>query len=208
MSEDRFRLLQEADWGRIGKRLVLYAEYRARIYPWRIGGSWNLGKGQTPEDIVQDVIVKALTGERTWDPARVELWPWLKKQVDSMIDHLAESVAAQSERGTLLSEEGDDLLESMTVSAERIGIQVSRTDLPDNPEDVLFLKQLKAYSERIQRLFELVSGREEDEAVLTAIIEGCEPVPRFLAEWLNVPINDINNCLKRLRRLALKEVNL
>jgi predicted transcriptional regulator len=39
---------------------------------------------------------------------------------------------------------------------------------------------------------------------MNAILNGCEPKPRYLAAELGVSFEDINNRLKRLRRRAMK----
>ena len=60
-------------------------------------------------------------------------------------------------------------------------------------------------AERVNALFQAVSGEQELEEVLEAIMNGCEPKPRYLAAELGVPVEDINNRLKRLRRRVLRE---
>ncbi len=60
-------------------------------------------------------------------------------------------------------------------------------------------------AERANELFQAVSGEQELEEVLEAVMNGCAHTPRHLAAELDVPIQDINNRLKRIRRRALKE---
>jgi uncharacterized protein YdbL (DUF1318 family) len=59
-------------------------------------------------------------------------------------------------------------------------------------------------AERVDGLFQAVNDDPELEAVMSAILDGCEPKPRYLAAELGVSVEDINNRLKRLRRRAMK----
>jgi hypothetical protein len=60
--------------------------------------------------------------------------------------------------------------------------------------------------ERIGRLrVALVAGGSRDLLdVVDAITRGCEPKPQALARWLGINLADVNNRLKRLRRVAFK----
>lgn len=60
-------------------------------------------------------------------------------------------------------------------------------------------KALYTYS----ALYYAVEGDAELEEVLEAVINGCELKPRFLAQALNVPVKNIYNRLRRLRRKAM-----
>ena len=51
-------------------------------------------------------------------------------------------------------------------------------------------------------LHALFATTESD--VVDAITRGCEPKPQALAAWLRVSVADVNNRIKRLRRLAFK----
>ena len=58
--------------------------------------------------------------------------------------------------------------------------------------------------ERIDRLAKAAEGTPELAEVLNAILEFNEARPRLIALRIGKPVNHLNNCLKRLRRLALK----
>lgn len=73
---------------------------------------------------------------------------------------------------------------------------------PATPEQIMLKKEEIEYRERV--LFEAVDGDPELEDVLEAIIHGCEPKARYIAEELNVPVEDIYNRLRKLRRRISK----
>jgi DNA-directed RNA polymerase specialized sigma24 family protein len=152
-----------------------------------------LAAGQSLEDVVQHVIEKTISGERHWDPARGPLLPWLKDQVKGVIDALAKAAVRRHE--TQAPEE-DNLEEFVE------GPGASRSL---SPEAILLEKEAAAQmAERADALFQAVNDELELEAVMSAILNGCEPKPRYLAAELGVSVEDINNRLKRLRRRAMK----
>lgn len=197
-----YNKLCQQDWGEIGKELLAFAEIRARNYDWCSPGSAHLAQGKTCEDVVQQVIVKTFAGERKWDPKKGPLLPWLKDQVKSIIDALVWSAAHRHE--TPISE-GD--------SAEGFGVNDRRTQMyleqpavgpSSGPEECLLEKiEMQKADRKIERLFEEVEEDPELEEVLIAIMDGCEPKPRYLAAELDVPVTEIYNRMKRLRRRAL-----
>lgn len=76
------------------------------------------------------------------------------------------------------------------------------------PEEVLINKQSEEEMRdkalyKYSALFYAVSGDSELEEVLDAVINGCELKPRFLAQALNVPVENIYNRMRRLRRKAI-----
>jgi hypothetical protein len=152
-----------------------------------------LAAGQSLEDMVQQIIEKTISGERHWDPAKGPLVPWLKDQVKSVIDTLANAAVRRHETQ---SAEGGDIEESVA------GPSTSRSL---SLETILLENEAAAQmAERVDGLFQAVNDDPELEAVMSAILNGCEPKPRYLAAELGVSVEDINNRLKRLRRRAMK----
>jgi DNA-directed RNA polymerase specialized sigma24 family protein len=200
-----FKLLQEADWGAIGKELLAFAEWRAGNYRWRHGGNLELAEGKTPEDVVQEVIVKTLSGDRRWDPDKGPLVPWLKDQVRSILDALAKSAAHRYEITIPDGEEEEG-------SSDRIEYRASKIDIlatvgSSGPEELVLEMEAREHKEQeVGALFQAVSGESELEEVLEAIMDGCEPKPQALAAKLGVPVKEINNRVKRLRRRASKGI--
>lgn len=172
------RALLEADWFDIGLRLAAYATWKARNLRWRTGLPSDLAAGQTPEDIAAEAILKVMEGVRAWDPRRGSLFPFLQGVVDSMLSHLATSADNRAQ--------------------ERWA--VSHADLPGaEPEHVTAEERLAEL-----RRFLLGNHRPELLAIVDVIEAGCEPKPQAIAQRLGTTVVDVNNRLKRLRRLALK----
>ena len=193
-----FALLSEADWETIGRNLVAFAIYRARNYHWRKGGGEELALGVTVEDIVATVIEKTFSGQRRWDPALGQLEPWLKDQVKSEIDNLY-TCAAQRCELAIEPDPDDDGETAQGVVEKRSSVAGASAE-----DGVLQQEETRLTQQLVQQLFESVNGDPSLEAILSAIIDGCEPKPRFLAEKLGISIQETNNRLKRLRRQVLK----
>jgi RNA polymerase sigma factor (sigma-70 family) len=199
LDPETYRLLHEQDWDAIGRKLAAFAMFWARNYEWRRGGTWELAAGETIADIVQEVIVKTIEGRRKWDPHKGALVPWLKDQVKSEIDHLCHSRRHKYEVPIPENEGGEELTDRVEHYAFR---QSSRdTTLIQDPEEIV-LKQ-EEIRQREDALFQAADGDPQLEEILSAATE-CEPRPRYLAAVIGVPVSDVNNRLKRLRRRALK----
>jgi DNA-directed RNA polymerase specialized sigma24 family protein len=194
--------LCQQDWGEIGKELLAFAHIRASNYDWYSSGSDHLAEGKTCEDVVQEVIVKTFTGQRKWDPNKGELLPWLRDQIKSILDALVWSAAHRHE--TPISED-----HGAEGSRERPRNTTSYAEQPFtgqalSPEKCLLEKgEMQKADRKIERLFEEIEEDPELEEVLIAIMDGCEPKPRYLAAELGVRVSEIYNRMKRLRRRAL-----
>ena len=152
-----------------------------------------LAAGQSLEDMVQQVIEKTISGERRWDPAKGPLVPWLKDQVKSVIDALANAAVRRHETQ---SAEGDKVEESVAGPGTSRSLSL---------EAILLENEAAAQmAERVDGLFQAVNDEPDLEAVMNAILNGCEPKPRYLAAEIGVSVGDITHRLKGLRRRALK----
>lgn len=184
---------------------MAFALWRADRYRWRSGSADTLPNGYEVRDIVQHVIEKTINGDRKWDPDKGELLPWLKDQVKSVIDAMANSASHRWEAYF-----SDDDENGLTEQEEFTAQQIDPSENLDRltPEEVILDKE--SDEERREKalikyaaIFYAIEGDEELEEVLDAVINGCELKPRFLARELNVPVENINNRLKRLRRKAI-----
>jgi DNA-directed RNA polymerase specialized sigma24 family protein len=173
------RELRNADWFDIALRLAAHATWRARNLRWRTGLSCDLAAGKTPEDIAAEAILKVMEGARVWDPKRGALLPFLQGVVDSLLSHLASSADNRAQ--------------------ERWAATYSAAAAIPEPDSI-------SPEERLAELRRLLveNRRPELLAIIDAIGEGCEPKPQVIARRLGTTIADVNNRLKRLRRLALK----
>jgi len=96
-----YERLQEADWATLQSQLLACATWQARGYGWHRGDDLELAAGNTVEDVVQEVVMKTLSGTRQWNPARGPLLPWLQAQSRSILDALAKSASHHREVSTL-----------------------------------------------------------------------------------------------------------
>lgn len=203
MTPETFKQLHSTDWSSVGKRLLAFTLWRIRNYTWSADKSSNLTQGTTAQDIVQKVITKTISGERKWNPEEGPLEPWLKDQVKSVVDALYNSAPNLHEISVSSGSSEDDSDDSTLPSQP--GIDDFASPPSTNPANILLKKESTEWAaQRINALFAAVSGEPELQQVLSAMMDGCEPKPRYLAEELGVSTIEINNRLKRLRRHALK----
>lgn len=197
MNPATFNQLKNADWATIGKRLLAFAIWRARKYDWCVAETLEVAQGITLEDVVQHVIIKTLSGERRWDPERGPLEPWLKDQIKSVID--AQYNSAPHRHETQLDDEAEQ--DSHPVdSVPQKEASIAATE-PSTPEDLLLQEEeTRLATRQVGLLFQAVEGEPELEQVLDAAMKVSDPRPRFIAAELGVPVDDIYNRVKRLRR--------
>jgi DNA-directed RNA polymerase specialized sigma24 family protein len=178
MDADTGRRLREADWADLGIRLTAYATWKARNYRWRTRQVWALAAGQTPEDVAREAIAKVLDGTRTWEPQRGPLLPFLQGIVDSLMSHLAASA------DNAIIERWHDAIPDAAAPEE-----------PDDSEAAELINRLRGALEQ--------HGGDDLLAVLGAVQEhGARP--SAIAVALGTSVIDVNNRLKRLRRVALR----
>ena len=186
-----FRLLQDADWNNIGRRLT------ARVI-W-ITGTATLSNGVTARDIAQTVILKTLSGDRKWDPNKGELLPWLFDQVKSELSNLLTSSATKQESlvesGAEDDEDASELQDVIDFRAVDEGLFPDSK--PQTPEAILIRNQI------LEREVDIVLQAVDDIEVLTELFDTITTLystkAEDLAEQINVPVEDIYNRLKRLR---------
>jgi len=187
----------------VEKTLLAVAINYSRIYP-------SVGS-QTCDDIVQELVVKTLTGQRAWDPKRGELLPWLKQCVKSEINNAANKAATQREIQFSRLEQGDPESDLDFVPGEELF--PSEEDSLD-PEFALLEKERQIQNDKaVSNAYALIEGDSELEDVLLAL--DCllvdhkqEQIPSRgeLAESLRISISEVDNRLKRLRRRLKKEL--
>lgn len=168
------------------KDLISYIEWLATTMTWASGDPHTLPGGQTPEDVAHEVIKKALDGTRNYDPDKGPFRYWLRDQARSELNHLAESAVHRREV---------ELLEDELIPDAR----------STNPEGVLIAQEDQdTVSQSVAAIFEVVDGDSDLHEIAEAITNGCEPYPRYLAEELSLEVTEVNNRLRRLRRLLRK----
>ena len=128
-----------------------------------------------------DVVVKVLTGERHWDPQRGKLMPTLRRMADSELSHILAS-AARTPESTMDFE--------YEASAQ--------------PGHLPATESILLSSDSEQRLFDAVMRASADDGAVMQLAEEIfrshEWRPRILAKELGVPVKEVRNRLRRLRR--------
>lgn len=131
---------------------------------------------------------------------------YLKAVVDSLVSHLAESKDNQLQRRVPQGdEEQDELWDQSEFRAslnDPNNLRASQGAQPLAPDQALVERQA---DRRIAQVFEAIRDNPTLEKLVEAIMEvGHKPAD--IAEYLHVTVGEVNNRLKRLRRLALKRI--
>lgn len=198
MKAEVFRKLQESDWKAIGKELVAYAIWKAQNFAWRTGNDDDLAQGFQAEDVARQAIEKVFAGKRAWDPARGDLLPYLKGVVDSLMSHMADSLDNTIQARLAEDEEGKELLDHAEFHAARndnFGLLSAHQRSRGTNSDV--------ENERVAKLFAAVQGEDDLMAVLDVVMSSGETKPAQIAAELGIEVTEVNNRLKRLRRVAM-----
>jgi len=194
LDRQTFARLKQADWDSMYPVLIAHARWRGRRYSWHGGAHLDsLPKGNQLDDIVQLVIAKTFAGDRKWEPERGELLPWLKMQIDSEINALVKSAAHRNEEHE--PEASEEYCRDGTYNEPE---DFFGPDPCLTPEGAL----LEAEYERSNRnmLFEAAGNDQELVEIVEAVIGGCDFKASALAEELQVPVTDVYNRIRRLKR--------
>lgn len=187
-------------WDEHYPRLVAFTEWIIQRMRWN---SNTLPKGQTAEFIVRDVIAKTFSEERNWDPEKGDLLKWLKWVIKSDVSHLAESAANRVEVHLDQAGENDSPVDDLEIRQRKLSPQRLDTG---SPEETVVAAETEAEARlKIDALLEACSGKPELDEIVFAIIGGdCDTKPQELAKYLNKPVEEIYQNLRKLRRRADK----
>lgn len=201
-----FQEMTEEEWKELFSDLLAYTIGLARKKYWRHG---LLPKGVTEEDVVQRLVKKTLTGERSWDPSKIDLRTFLFSQIKSLANHLFGYKEYRHEMH--LDKTEDDLLE--VIDRDMLESPGNESPYTMSPEDVLLDTEYRDEEKldakkTVDALIEECSEDPELEEVLYAAEELLEKGQSVrcqdLAEHLGVSREDIYNRIKRLRRRMQK----
>lgn len=198
LNANPLRQLQSQDWGDIGERLLLYAIKRAQRYGWMDSETKILAGGDfTVDDIVQEVVVKTLSGEWNWDPSKFPLFTWLKYRVNSVMDHWINSKFRKHE----IPFADEDLNEEAGEKSNSIEIEDAEDLYATEPEvELLDGESVQTASIAVKLIFDSISGDPELEELVDYIMRTGEVRPRLVAEGLSTTVDNVNNRKKRLFR--------
>jgi DNA-directed RNA polymerase specialized sigma24 family protein len=179
--------ITEDQWREYQAWLTLCAGYFFAGCGW---GSTAGPRGVTPDDIAAEAICRVLRRQRRYDPAKYpDLKLYLRGVVMSLVSHLAESAGVRRVRPfPQVQQDGTD----DPVDMEPEG------DEPAPSENCI-------RKETVDTLKTVAVGEQNDLVVriLTCLDAGITK-PAEMAQHLGVPVRQINNAQKRLRRIAVE----
>lgn len=181
-----------------------YATWRAQYYGW-LDSSNNLLSGLdfTIDDIIQEVIIRAISGDREWDPSRGNLLNWLKFQINSVMDAWIKSARGKFEVPFAADNEDPDTKES----TDSISLEEAADGKIHGSEKALIDRETTQDEQHFLSLvFDAISDDPELVTLFDAIVDLGDNRPRILAEALNTSTTDINNRKRRWAR-RISELN-
>ncbi len=178
------QLLEKQPWKEIMARLLLYADNKMQRLVWRGSFGGHPPEGIQAKDLIQTVIEKVFSGNRTWNPDRhPDLVGFLMDALDSEISNLVRSFENRRLRPEASLAEG---------ALERID------DV--TPEVQLLNKEREGESEDLLLSFlEFLTPDDELRKVVETIMDGI--VKRAdIAGHLGVTVAEVDARRKRLSR--------
>ncbi len=180
--QNRIEKIDDSQWSLIIASLIIHASYKFRLNSWKC----QLPKGNEAKDIAFEAINDLLTGERNWNTEKYpEIIDFLKGVVDSKIYNLARS--------------GDHKSRTMADNDEIVSKAKSK---PDSEYEI----EVEKEEEFRDRLFECVSGDDVLEETLLYLVEDYKP--RDIAQELDIPVDEVYNRIRRLRRHLNKKLSI
>jgi len=178
-TEDEKNLFDQEFWRHIYPVICDYAILYIHYY----GLSSDITK-----DIVHEAITRVLIEKRKWDPNKTQFLPYLKGVIKSLVSHYYESAYQKKRiRGYQSQDDKSTNFEDTAVSTDFTSQQyLERTDLE-------------------KFLWDEADGDEDMQLVLLCIFE--EKRRSEISEELNLPLNEVDNILKRIRRATIKYLN-
>jgi hypothetical protein len=173
--------LSDLEWKLLTVQLGRYALFKSRRFYWRTGNSGELPYGEVTESIVSKAFCLWLSGRRRWNRSEyADLESFLKGVIDSLLSHSSNSS------------------DNRRVDSTDMPLHVSHA----TPESQLLEKE--RLNEADHTLAEIIR-RSHDDPLLLEIIDAIRSgavTRRQIVNATGRTAEDINNGLKRLRRLG------
>lgn len=213
--EQRLKLLEHAIW-------------ESRAFYWRTGsgkmrhsagGGAALAEGNSPEDVVQEALVRTIDNRRTWDRVKhPEIFDHLKLVVTSLTRNLASSRDNRTLRAMPENEEvrlredllpAESLVETLVNGDQGAGDEEAEPDGPKveelepgeaEPPEARVLRQAEgAVAVDLEgRVFEAISDDDELLNVYEQMMD--DKKPGEIAEVMSRPEKDVYRLTQKLRR--------
>jgi len=199
VNEDIKKQLEGVDWPRISMELAKYAYHQLNAI-FHISGKQDLvPKGSTIEDVVQEAICRFFeNNRRNWNPEKVDLIPFLKGIVRSIVSHLADSAYNKHvDRRVTVETEVDHSTENNTKKVLSSVIPESRVQ---SPFGCLLGKREQEVIKKVRDIMlARCEGDSDYESVILAICIG-EDKPREIAEHTGLPISKVYSLNKKWKK--------
>ena len=192
--EEILDFLSKQNWGEIAKQLAAFVISYMNYCSKKKYKEWNLPKGNRAEDIAQQAITLVLSGKRKWNTTKYpDFLRFMQFSVcRSLISNLYSNKEEQttnklSQTDYFFSGEDDS---SQINDGSIIGFDLHYEEIIDNKKF-------------IQELEKELNGDDTGQLVLLAIIE-TDAKNKEIAADLGIPINEVTNAKKRIKRAVEK----
>lgn len=186
----QLELIDERSWGLIYKQLLLYARFKLDKAGFEIRTEKD---SVDAEHFVADSIEKLFDGTRKWDFVRFpDVGIHLKLIIKSLIsNHFKASKRSIINAGGIYDKPNNAQAGFEDVIIDELLSDDVRTT--ESPEEILI-------NEENWKKIEIAFGDSKDEyAIYSEWLEGSPP--RVIAESFEITVNDINNAIKKGKRI-------
>jgi len=193
VDDDRRKIIDSIDWETEYPKFVGIGLNICKVY-----GLLNKEievSGESVEDIVSKVILKLISGNRTWDHENVNINAWIINSIRSEVNNLFNKKSTKNEM-----DEVDDEFDCVEFNLENYG--VDDQGFCTDPLKIIVNKEELELTAK--ELLEFASNDELIEKMIFAILDGVENKAEIMANYLGVDIKEIYNANKRIVRLKNK----
>jgi len=184
-------ILRGPEGGGIYLSLLDFAQKLARRYGWKLGGS--LPQSRSPDEVVKDVVIKVLEGNRVWDETKEpSLVNALKGMVRSDLGHLFTGYEA-----THL----EPIAKSLPDGSERAADDFPTSEA--NPEQILLQREQSGLEiVALDMILEEVQGNADLERVFLELYESDSL--QEVARRSELPMDRVYSVRRELERIATR----
>lgn len=187
---EKLETIDERSWGMIYKELVRFAEFKLNKAGFKI---------RTEKDTVDAehfatiAIEKVLEGTRAWDFTH---YPDISIHLKGVVKSLISSHFKSSSRSIVTAgREKDSTVFAGAEDESLTEIEIESQDgLTESPEEIMISNE---YWEAIERAF---AEFKDEYAIYSEWLDGTPP--RIIAETFEIPVNEVNNAIKRGTRIV------
>jgi len=184
-------ILRGPDGERLWLALIDYAHKLARRYGWR--SDKVLSQGSSPDDIVNNIVIKVLEGERIWDETKEPSFlNALKGMVRSDVGHLFDDYEASHL---------EPIERALPDGRQRTAETFARK-APGPEEELLQVEQTRLEMTALTLVLEAVEGNTDLESVFLALYDSAGS--QEIATRTGLTIERVYSLRRELERKATK----